>query len=207
MKKIVLLLCIVALIIGVLFLVKDRMVSGMLVSGVRKAAGLDLRIGTVDVGLLNTSLLVRDAQLLNPHGFPEPMMVRIPELYVDYDIRSLLTERVHLRELRIDLAEVTVITSGAGAVNIDDLRTPFSSQSPGSGSRTQDLPQILIDAADIQVGSVVFKDYTHSPPRIETFEVNVDEEMRDVSDLNHLASAVVLKVLSRIDMNRIMEVL
>ncbi|MCG8430125.1 MAG: hypothetical protein MJA29_02990 [Candidatus Omnitrophica bacterium] len=204
MKKIGAVFCIGVFVAAALFCLKNLVAGRILLSGIQKASGIELTIGSIDVGLLGTSVSVKDAQVLNPGGFPEAVMMRVPELYVDYDPFSLVSGEIRLEELRVDLEEVVVLTSSLGSVNVDTLRIPLSAGF-SSRSKEQAFPRVVIEELDIHVGRVVFKDYTHTPPEIEEFRVDINERMSNVTDLKQLAGVILLKVLSRTDVNRLIE--
>ena len=85
-------------------------------------------------------------------------MVEIPEIYVDYNPMAFLQhKKVHLREARLNLAQVTVIKNESGETNINALKTAQKAPAekpaqPGERKKAAPMPDIQIDSLAIKIG-------------------------------------------------------
>jgi hypothetical protein len=61
------------------------------------------------------------------------------------------------------------------------------------------LPQIQIDKLRLTVGKVIFKDYSvgGAEPSIKEFNVNLDEQFENITDLYTLSSIILVRVLNK----------
>lgn len=118
-----------------LVLLKNVIAQAALVGGVQALTGLRVSVGGMDVGLLRTSIGIRGVRIANPRGFTDPVMVDLPELYVDYRLLPLLTGRVHLDEVRLHLREVVVEKNAAGWLNLTAIPAVRQAQETAVGPR------------------------------------------------------------------------
>ena len=160
---------ILAAVLIVLVVAKNVIAKTVVESGVRLITGLRLSMDGMDLGLLETSIGIRGLKLYNPPGFADPLMVSLPEIYVDYDPIALLSGGVHLEDMRLDLQEFTVERNAQGQLNLDSLAVVKESKRARQGqpaAATKPKTRLRIDVLDLRIGTVLYKDYSAgSPPR------------------------------------------
>lgn len=174
-----------------------NMLVGMAVSGaVRAVTGLRLEM-RLNVDLFGSSVGVRNLKLHNPAGFPDPVMMDLPELFVHYDLGAFLGGKVHLREVRLNLSEFLVEKNGKGSLNLDSLK--FVQQKKQQGAAAQPAPkqEFTIDRFQLKVEKVIYKDYFEGgDPSIQVFNVNLNETYEGVNSAEMLANLVVARALT-----------
>lgn len=190
MKKIGKFLIVLIILIGVLVLAKNIIAQAVIVNGVKAITGLQLEVRSVNVGMLRT-FRVDQMKLMNPAGFNEKVMAELPEIYADYNIGEFFKGKVHLRELRIDLKELTVITNEKGEVNIKSMKAFLPKQGGGKP------PQVQIDNLNLKVGKLIYKGYRSGKPETREFNVNINENFKNITDPNALVSLILVKALSK----------
>ncbi|MDP3723500.1 MAG: hypothetical protein Q8R91_08400 [Candidatus Omnitrophota bacterium] len=195
---------VIVLAIALIFLAKNVIVRFAVTSGVKALTGLRLSIRDIDVGWLNTRLGVTGLRVLNPTGFHDAVMVDVPELYIDYDLGAFLKGQTHLEEIRLDLQELTVIKNEQGDVNLNALRTVKASKeprppqpAPKDTTIASKPPQIQVDLFELHIGTVVYKDYSVSPPQVHTFPVNVHERFEHITHPQALAGLIITRALAK----------
>ncbi len=193
-----------SILIGIVVLVlvvvlgKNIIAKAALTSGIKMVTGLNAQASGMQVGI--PVIGIQGLKIMNPAGYPDPMMVSLKEFMVDYDLQAILGGKPHLRKLVLNLEEVSIIKRQDGAVNIQQIKAlqqkPASSKSskPASAGKA---PPLKIDALDLRIGRVVFKDYTHTPATEKTFNLNVSEQHENIGDTYALAGLIVLKIMSR----------
>ncbi len=190
---------IVGVVIGGLLIARGLIANIAVKQGVKAATGLSVDMGGVDIGLLGTNIGVRNVKVFNPPGFPDKVMVQLPELFVDYDLSALAKGKVHLEMVRVNLAELTVVKNAEGKVNVNSLR-PVQEQQAAKEKKAAPAkqPQIQIDELHLKVGRVVYKDYTQgATPVVKEFNVNIDERLQNITSPQAVASAIVMRALAR----------
>jgi hypothetical protein len=202
MKKLIPLLVILAAVVIVLGVAKNVIAKAAIESGVRLMTGLTLSVNHMDVSLLHSAVGIRGLTLHNPAGFPDPVMADLPEIYVDYDLGAFLGGAVHLETVRLNLREFTVVRDRSSALNLDALNVVQESKAAKTGktaaAKRPVAPQIRIDALELRIGKVVYKDYTGGgAPRVQEFVVNVHERYEHITNPYVLGGIVVSRALMK----------
>lgn len=193
------LLVIIVVMILVLVLGRNYILPPIISTGVRAATGLGVRIGSMDIGLVNTYVHINDLQLLNPPGFADPVMVAVPEIKADYVLREFLHNKVHLQSATFALQEVCIIKNADGTLNIEALRALRNKQHPPAEQPKERKPMALqIDELHVRIGKVTFKDYSGGgAPRVSEIPLNIDERFTNVTDPEALTLVLVAKIMTR----------
>jgi len=181
----------------VIALAKNVVANALVTGGVKAITGLDLRIGRIDVGILRSALGVHDLVLHNPDGYPDLVMIDLPEIYVHYDIGALLRGRVHLPEVRLNLKEFVVVKSRDGRLNLDALKVVQDSKGQAKPAASTSKPgQMQIDLLTLKIGKVIYKDYSLGPtPVVKEFALNLDERYEGITNPTVLAGLIVSRAL------------
>jgi len=200
MKKLLAVIVGVAAIVFTLSFFKDMLVKTAVEKGVKVVTGLRLKIGGFNLGIINTLVGIEDLKLYNPAGFQEPVMLDMPEIYVDYNLPSFFQGNIHLEEMRIDMKEFMVVRNKSGALNLDSLKVVQAhkeGKKPGEKTKTEaKMPKIQIDNLQLKIGKVVYKDYSKGgSPSVREFNVNLNEKYKDITDPYSLVSLIVVKAL------------
>lgn len=199
MKKFITVLLVVLLVLGTLCLAKNAIAKMAVSGGVKAITGLKLELQNMDVGFLRTAVGIKGLRLFNPRGFSDPMMAEIPELRVDYDLPAFFRGKVHLEEVKLYLKEFTVVKNEKGELNLDSLKTVQAAKeekkAPSAKKRGK-APEIQIDVLDLQVGKVIYKDYSAgTPPKVTEFNINLHERHENITNPYTLGSLIVSRAL------------
>lgn len=197
MKKWVIVIVGVLVVLLVLGLAKDLIIKIAVEKGVQIVTGLRLQMGGFRVGLINTLVDIRNLRILNPTGFKDKNMLDMPEIYVAYDLPAIFGGKVHLKDTRINMEEFTVVKNEKGQLNLDSLKVV---QAQKAGAKPEEkggkAPEIQIDRLRLKIGKVFYKDYSRGgEPSVREFNVNIDEEYRNITNPYSLVSLIVVKAL------------
>lgn len=186
------LLFLLILIIIVVVAARNFIVKKGVAVGAKVAAGVDLTIADVKIGVTKSDLRLKGIQLQNPKGFPKERMIDIPEVYINYNLRGFFNDAIHAKEIELNLNEFVVVKNKEGKINIKEIIP--KSEEKAEDSEDQEDPEkeeskkkIKIDNLKLKIGTVVYKDYSVDPPVIKTFKVDIDEEINDVSTKSLIA--------------------
>ena len=201
MKRLRGILIVVAVAIVGLAVGKNLIAQAAVVGGVKMVAGLDALLTGMQVAVRKPVIAMKDFTLLNPSGYPDRVMLKMPELYIDYDLGSFLKGNAHLRHIRLHLAEFTVVKRADGQLNLDRItalqqKKPAEKQPAGKQPAGPE-PQLQIDVLELNIGKVVYKDYTRQPVLVQEFPVNIKERYEHIDNPYTLAGLIVTKALMR----------
>ncbi|MBL7170838.1 MAG: hypothetical protein ISS46_02455 [Candidatus Omnitrophica bacterium] len=199
MKKIFIVIVVVLALLAAFVLARNMIAKIVVSVGVKSITGLGLNINTMNVGIPNTVIDIEGMKLLNPPDFKDTIMADMPEIYVNYDLRAFLKKNVHLKELKIDLKEFVVVKNEGGKLNLDSLKAVQAKAEEKASQEKKEKaqhPGFKIDVLQLKIGKVIFKDYSQgSPPKITTFDVDINEQYENITDPEALAKLIVVKAL------------
>ena len=184
-----------------ILLLKDFIAGAALAGGIKAITGLDAQVGSVHVALLKQAVRIRNVRVMNPSGFPDRVMLDLPELYVDYKVLPLLMGTAHLEEVRLNLQEFNVVKAADGRLNLDAI-TALKSDKPAAQGAPAKKPagppmKLQIDLLELNVGKVVYRDHTKSPATVREFPVEIHERYEHINNPYLLAGLIVSRSLMK----------
>jgi uncharacterized protein involved in outer membrane biogenesis len=205
MKKLGVLLVAAAALFLAFAVLKNSIAQSAVQGVVKKMTGLKLGMRSLDLQLRNTRILAKGIQLKNPAGFTDPVMVDMPTLDVDYELGSILKGAPHLETVELDLAQIVIIKNRDGKLNLDALKpaggTKQTTEKPAQQTKA---PQIRIDLLHLKIGKVVYKDYSNGgSPSVQEFDLRIDEQYRNITNINAIVPIIVSKALSNAVLGRL----
>jgi hypothetical protein len=190
----------ILLAVGLLFAAKNFIAKVIISGAVGVMTGLPLQIQQMQMEVFRSHLQMEGVKLFNPVGFPDKVMVDLPELYVDYDLGAFFKGQTHLKELRIDLEEFVVVKNEQGQLNLDSIQAvkelkTRKGMKPSSEEKGEPAA-FLVDFLELRVGRVIYKDYSGgTPPLVREFQVDLHERYRNITDPHALAGLIVTRTL------------
>ena len=209
MKKIIKVTVWVVVLILVLGIAKNAIAKAVLSSAVSTAARVPVRIGSVNLSFLSASIRIKNFKLSNPSGYPEKIMVDIPQIFIDFDPGALLKGRAHFEEVRLEIKQLTVIKNKDGKTNVEavkpstkEKKQPHEKANAASGGKA---PKLHIDKLVLSIGQVVYKDYSAGgEPQVQSFDINIkDREYTDIDNPAQVVSLVMFEALTRTSLSRL----
>jgi uncharacterized protein involved in outer membrane biogenesis len=203
MKKLGIVVGIIVIICVLLLVFKNILIKMAVEEGTKKVTGLELTIGTIDVGLLASKVDITDMRLLNPPGFHDKVMIDMSKFLVDFELASFFKKRAHFETVELNLKELMVVRNKERKLNIDALKSvgekKQQGEKPVEQKQTQQEkkgPQVTIDKLILKIGKVVYKDYSlGETPFTKTFTLGINEVYRDVTDPNKLVNLIIVRAL------------
>lgn len=201
MKKIGTIVLVVVAIFVLVAVGKNIIAKTALSAGVKAMTGLKLSMKSMNVGVVKTLLGIDELKLYNPAGFTEPVMVDMPEIYVDYDLGAFLKKRVHLEEVRVDLKEFVVVKNEKGELNLDSLKVVKEQKEekapPEEKKERAKMPEFQIDVLELKIGKVIYKDYSKgTPPQVREYDININERYENITNPYSFATLIVVRALT-----------
>ena len=210
MKRILIILIVIVVIVAGLGIMKDLIFKYAIEAGVKAATGAELKISFFHISLLKQVVSARGVELLNPASFKDRVMAIVPEIYVDADLRAALNGRIHMQEVRIDLAKFVVVRNAGGSLNVDALKVVQTSKKEGAaragtpGRGPGKMPPFMIDDLSLKIGKAVYIDYSGGgAPRVMEYNINMNERFQNIDDLSKLVGIVIARVMMSTPIGRL----
>lgn len=181
---------------------KDVFLERLLKDFVRNKTGCKIEMGSFAVNIPKTEVRVKDLIIFNPPGYEETVLLRAPEVYVDFSVFDYVKKKdIHLYTLLLDVQEYFFIRNEKGEVNGELLLSAFKTTKKTSAkekqppsSRPVKRVSMQIDKLTLRIGRIISKDYSKgTPPDVREFVFNIDETFDNVQDGYSLVEAVVGK--------------
>lgn len=177
-----------------LVLLKDTLIKEVTQKRMQRETGLQVRIGSMQVGLLTPTISMQNLVIYNPAEFGGGPFLDIPDLHVEYDYAKL----PQLKLLRLDVRELHIIENHEGETNlvtiIDKVAPEAFSRSRQGASGTNEFGGI--EMLNLSVGKVRYTNFRH-PKRNQELSIairnNIFQNIRTEQDI----AGVFLKVLVR----------
>ena len=180
-------LIILFVVIVVLSFTKDAIIKFSVEQAVHAAIGVRVTIGSLRVGFLSKQVVdIKDFKVLNPPGYADRVMVEIPQIYVEYDFKTVFSNKLFIHDLQLYLKEFQVVKNEKGVSNVEGIKLPES----------KEKKDIAIGNLHLKIAKVGFKDYSQNPPLVKEYDVNLDEQFQNIENLNALVRVVLVRAMT-----------
>ena len=190
----------IVILLVLLIIMKDQLIKTAVTVGAKDVLGAKVELQGLSIGLFNQAIRIRGLKVYNPEGFPDEVMVDIPEISVDYDLIGLMKGTLHLPLVVLDLKEMVVIKNKEGKLNVDSLKV---AQKKGAEPKTakeepakaQKQMPMQIDQATLNLGNVIVKDYSKGePPSIQAYDIGVkNKTFKNITSAEQFATLVLIQ--------------
>jgi len=176
-----------------------------------RLTGLTVDISRLRIGIFKPVIDIGSLKIYNPPDFPEKLMLEMPQLFIRYEPMEMLKGKLSFKEMRIDLKEFNVIKDKDGATNIAKLTALAGSQEAGkeksaAAKKEAAMPPMHIGTLRLDIGRIVYKDFSAHLPSVKTFDVNIHKEYRDINDPAHLVRIIVMESLLKTNIKGLSDV-
>ena len=205
----------ILLFLAVLILGASLSSKFILTKALESAIGAPVKISKFHFDLFSSQVGIYGLEIKNPLGFQEPTLASLPELFIQVNLPAFFQNRVHIREIRLNLDEITVERNSNGAVNLTEIgavkkpRTePAEGRTPGGVSPSE--PQrptpaqkagptnVQIDKVVLSLGRARYVDRGGASPTIRTFSLEIKNAvLRNVTNPAEITQQIVIKTLQR----------
>jgi len=187
------------------------------------AIGAPVKISKFYLNLFSSEVGIYGLEIKNPKGFKEPTLASVPEIFIHMDLPGIFQNRIHVREVRLNLDEITVERSAKGLVNLTEIgAVKKSSQakpsgepappSPGAPSQAPPdarapaqkakPPAFQIDTVVLSLGRARYVDFSGAEPLIRTFPLEINNAvLKNVTDPAQITQQIVFKTLQRVGLD------
>jgi hypothetical protein len=181
-----------------LFVYREPLLKNAIKLAAGEITGFSVEVDKLEVGFFSPVINIRGLRIYNPPGFPDRLMLDMPQLMVRYVPQEVIKGKLAFEVLKIDLDEFQVVKAKDGSTNIGQLK----GIAPSGKSTVPTKPLVLkIDILKLKVNKVVYRDYSVAPPLVKTFTININKEFHDVNDPAKLVRLIVVESLLKTGLN------
>lgn len=164
----------------VLFFLKDALLKLYFEQRISKETGMKAKIGRLHWGVRSYTIAIENLTLYNAPEFGGEPFLDLPEVSLEFVRSDLVSGRLHLKDLRVRLAQVRLVKNKAGKTNVtfeeeDDL--------PKAAMKNRPKPPFEfagIDRLQLTVGKIVYTDLLN-PANNAEYDLGVRDEI--ISDI------------------------
>ncbi len=180
-KKLFLFIFILMVFAATAFYLKgEQIIRRVIDNSLEKIIGSSIIIDDVDINRASNSLTVKGFKLYNPPGYPEGVLLDVPEAVIKYDLSRLAQGQLIIPSIIVHVRQLIAVKNQEGKFNVDELKvTQKEIASHPAPKKPSWLPTVQVGMLRLSVGMVVEKDYLKgvSEPVVSAFEVNIKEQV------------------------------
>jgi uncharacterized protein involved in outer membrane biogenesis len=202
MKKFLVILAVLLIMFGVilagLYMFRDSLLKVAVERGMEHVTGLDMTVGSLKTDIKNTNIAMSNLLMHNPKDFKDRIMVDMPHIYADYNLRALIDSDLHIYDMKIEIKEFSVVKNKDGKLNLDYLKPiqDMADQAKAKAKPQADAPDFRIDKLELKIGRVYYKDYSSGiMPHVLQFDLNIDEKFSNITNADTIVNLIVFKAI------------
>ncbi len=112
---------VLAVVVVLVNLFADRAVKIGIETAATKALNVGVSVDDVKLSIMAGKLALGNLVINNPPGYQYDKLLRLQNAKIEVDIRSLLSDTVNIKEIKLDGAEVTLEQRGITGNNLQDI--------------------------------------------------------------------------------------
>lgn len=209
-------LIILVILIIIFFLAKNIIIKNGVEIAVKKAVCLNLEIDELDIGILDSKIKIAGLNIHNPEGFNEKYLAKIPLIYVDYELVSLLKKKFHSTKIELNIDDIVFEKNSNNEINLNKLKAVAEPSKEKSTQQTKkdDIQQkkqektkkleVQIDELILTANQLRFVTYRNDKPKIKTLKIGLDhEKFENIKSIRDIIRIVMLKTLMATGLSKI----
>ncbi len=180
-------------------------------SQIRARTGFDVKVASLSCNAFTGRWALRGLVLSNPGSFPVGDFVELREFSAEAEVWSLVSERLVLDELRLDVRKVTLVRRADGRSNAEVFRQnlfgapttvpavagePTAGATPPPAATAGPARKFLVRRLTLRFDQLVLADYSEAKPAVQEFNLGLDQRYENVTDAKQLLVPEVLRRLA-----------
>lgn len=136
------------------FLIGDYLITAGVENGGSAALGVPVKVSGVHLSVLRGVVTIDDLQVANPPGYKNEYMLELGHGKVEVDIRSLLSDTVHIRQINLDGINLAIEQKMLSS-NVKDLLGGMKVKGKSAGANKPEAQakepgkKLVVDQLDI----------------------------------------------------------
>ncbi len=160
-----------------------------------KSLGVRVSVNNVDLNIFKSSFTVKRLIIYNPPGF-SGTLAEVPYIYANYDRESILNRKPYIKELEINLYEVSIVKNRNHDLNLNRMKAIIDRKKL-EDSATNKI-RTKINNLALSTDHVYFIDYTVDKPVSPPKKILLNK--KKITNLNNF-NEIVLFLINRVSKN------
>ena len=114
-------LILVVVVVVAIVLFAESVLKTRIEAAASKALGVEVSIDDVDLSILGGKLGLQNLVINNPPGYQHRKLLELKDAKIEVDIRSLLSDTVNIREIKLDGMNLVIEQRGISSNNLQDV--------------------------------------------------------------------------------------
>lgn len=188
------------IIIAVIFLLgfclaRDFLIKSLIGTVASGITGAPVSVGGLSLSMIKQSVRITNFKMYNPKGFPKGILADIPRMNITCNLGALITSKIHIKQLGLEIHQIGMVKNKDGKLNVDSLKIADDKTEIKKKKPAKELA-IQIDAAILNMGRVVSKDYTAgSQPIVKVYDLNLNKSYNNITSMQQLAALIISEPL------------
>ena len=167
----------------------ERVLKTGIEAAATKALNVGVSVGKVDLEIFAGKLGISNLSVNNPPGYRYDKLLELKDARIEIDVKSLLGERVNIREIKLDGVNIFLEQRGVSGNNLHDVMETMSARRKAEGKTEKDGKKLRVDNLEISDVTVKVK-LLPVPGKADTITLNLDPiVMTDLGSDNELDTA------------------
>ena len=156
--RIILLVIVIAVAAAVIVvdLFADRAVKIGIEAAATKTLNVRVSVDNAKLSIIGGKLALRNLLIDNPPGYQHDKLLELRDAKIAVDVRSLLSDAVHIREIKLDGADVVLEQRGISGNNLQDViksihSGPETEGGPGTAGKKLHIDNLEISNITVKV--------------------------------------------------------
>ena len=189
MKKAVTLLLVIIIIFLGLGIAKDQIIKSVVAIVTSQVTGAPVEIDRFSLRVFKQSVRISGFKIFNPSGFPKGILVDLSKINVDYDLSALLSGKLHLVNVEVELKEMGLVKNKEGKLNVDSLKV--AKEDTNKKGKTSAQMPMQIDMLKLGMGRIILKDYSSgAEPVIKVYDINLHKAYKNITSVQQLTALI-----------------
>jgi hypothetical protein len=180
----------------------DWIAAKVFVAQLQAQTGMEVGVQKVEVGIISPTLRIKGLQMNYPANLGGGILLKSPEMFVEYDRDARSRHELHFRQVRLDLDEVGVVNNGKPGANIIEkanqlLQSATNSPNPGPAMQGSGYSFTGIDKLSVSLGELHYAELSN-PKAARDISVDIrNHEFTNVinyGDLLPLLAEILVKM-------------
>lgn len=187
LKWLLILVLVVIAMAVTLILSRNPIAKTALEQQIRSQTGMDVKIGKVSTSVFSPVATIENLTLYNTADFGGTPFLTIRELHIEFDREALAHRELHLRLLRLSVAELSVVKNDLGQTNIVNMMAAAQKLPPSGAVQFRG-----VDVANFSVSRLAYLDLKNQKNNHQS-NVNLQNQVfRNIKTSSDLYGVLVL---------------
>ncbi len=175
--------------------VRDFLIKSLIGTVATSVTGAPTRVGGLSLSIIRQSVKISNFRMYNPKGFPKDLLVDIPKMGVACNLGALITGKIHLRQLDLEIKEIGMTKNKEGKLNVDSLKIAAEKSGEKEKKPAKQLA-MRIDIVSLGMGRVVSRDYSvEGQPVVKVYDINLKKTYKNITSVQQLAALIISEPL------------